>query len=142
MPRQPGAFGAHPLFEIGDERLGFPLPHRQPVAARLAADPALDGEDLVDALDRLDRQRRFAQVGLLEEVASAMAPASRLGDRAWFAFAVVELAEPGIGVGLQDAGIAGQMPGGMLAGPVARVEKYRRRRVGPSKRPVVAYIGP
>jgi hypothetical protein len=44
-------------------------------ASRLGADPALDGEDLVDALDRLDRQRRFAQVGLLEEVASAMAPA-------------------------------------------------------------------
>jgi hypothetical protein len=99
VARQPGAFGAHRFFEIGDERLGFPLPHRQPVAGRLAIDPALDGEDRLDALDRLDRQRRFAQVGLLEEAAPAMAPASRLGDRTRFAFAVVELAEPGIGVG-------------------------------------------
>ena len=142
MARQPGAFGAHPCFEVGDDRLGFPLPHRQPVAGRLAVDPALDGEDLVDAPDRFNRQRRFAQIGLLEEVAPAMAPTGRLGDRAGFAFAVVEIAEPGIGIGLLDASKSGQMPGGMLAGAVARVEKHRRRRVGPGKRPVVPHIGP
>jgi len=28
VARQPGAFCAHPLFEIGDKRLGFLLPHR------------------------------------------------------------------------------------------------------------------
>ena len=96
MARQPGAFGAHPCFEIGDNRLTISLPHRQPVAGRVAVDPALDGEDFVDALNRLDRQRRFAQIGLLKEVAPAMAPARRLGNRAGFAFAVVELAKPGM----------------------------------------------
>jgi hypothetical protein len=75
-------------------------------------------------------------------VASTVAPAGRLGDRARFAFAVVELAEPGIGVSLQDAGIAGQVPGGMLAGAIARIEEHFRWRVGPGKRPVVAYVSP
>jgi len=82
VARQPGAFRAHPLFKIGDERLGFVLPHRQPVAARLGVDPALNGEDLVYASHRVDRQRRLAQVGLLEEVAPAVAPKGRLGDAA------------------------------------------------------------
>jgi hypothetical protein len=47
-------------------------PHGQPVAGRLAVDCALNGEDFVDALNRLDRQRRFAQIGLFEEVAPAV----------------------------------------------------------------------
>ena len=142
VPRQPSAFCAHPFFEIGDDRLGFLLSRRQSVIGRLAVDPAFDGEDLVDAPNRLDRQRRLAQIGLLEEVAPAVAPASRLGDRARFAFAVVELTEPGISIGLQHAGIAGEMPGGMLAGAVARVEEHRGGRIGPGKWPIVAHIRP
>ena len=75
-------------------------------------------------------------------MASAMAPARRLGERAGFALGVVELAESGIGIGLQDAGIAGEMPCGMLAAAIARVEEHRRRRGGAGKRPIVAHIGP
>jgi len=142
VARQPGAFGAHPGFEIDDDRLGFLLPHRQPVAGRLAIDLALYGEDRVDAPNRFDRQRRLAQVGLLKEVAPAVAPACRLGNRAEFAFAVVEIAKPGIDIGLQDAGLAGEMPQGMLAGPVARVKEHRRRRGRPGKRPVIAHLSP
>lgn len=142
MARQPGAFGAHPRFEIDDDRLGFALPHRQPVAGRLAIDPALDGEDRVDAPNRLERQRRLAQIGLLKEVAPAVAPARRLSNRAGSAFAVVEIAEPGISIGLQNAGIAGEMPGRMLAATVARIKEHRGRWVGPGKRPVVAHVGP
>jgi hypothetical protein len=113
----------HPCFQIGDDRPALPLPRRQAIGGRQAVDPALDGEDLVDAADRLDRERRFPEIGLLEEVAPAVAPARRLGDRSRLAFAVVELAEPGISIGLQDAGIAGEMPGGMLAGAVARLRE-------------------
>ena len=54
----------------------------------------------------------------------------------------VEPIEPGIGVRLQDAGIAVEMTFGMLAGPIARVVEHRRRRVAPAERPVVAHIDP
>ena len=142
MTRQPGALAAHPLVEIGNNRPAFPLPRCQPVAGREAVNRALDREELVDAADRRDRKWRLAQIGQLEELASAMAPARRLGDRPGFAPAVIQIAEPGIGIGLQDAGIAGEMPGGMLAGAIARAEEHRGRRVGPGKRPVVAHIRP
>jgi hypothetical protein len=45
MARQTSALGAHPLFEIDDDRLGSPLPYSQPVAGRQTVDPALDRED-------------------------------------------------------------------------------------------------
>src|SRR5579872_6391201 len=51
MARQPGTRGAHPLFEIGDNRPAFPLSHRQAVAGRDAVDRALNGEEFVDARD-------------------------------------------------------------------------------------------
>ena len=55
---------------------------------------------------------------------------------------LVELVEPGIGVGLQDSGVAGQVLRGMLAAAIRRVEEHRRRRTGAAERPVVAHIGP
>src|SRR5512143_1657017 len=86
-----------------------------------AVDLALDGEDCIDTLDRLNRQRRLAQIGQLEEVAPSVAPARRLGDRPRLAPAVVEIAEPGISIGLEDPGVPGKMPSGVLAVSVARV---------------------
>ena len=71
-----------------------------------------------------------------------MRPARRLGDRARHAPGQVELVEPGIGVGLQDARVARQVAAGMLAAAVRRVEKYRRRWLRAAERPVVADIGP
>jgi hypothetical protein len=142
VARQSGALGAHPCFEIGDDRLAFPLPRRQAVRGRQAIDPTLDGEEFVDAPDGRDRQRRLPQIGQLKELAPAVAPARRLGDRPRLAPAVVELGEPGIGVGLQNAGIASEVPGRVFAGAVARVEEHCRRRIGSGKRAVVAHIGP
>jgi hypothetical protein len=42
-----------------------------------------------------------------------MAPAGRLGDRAGPAPGIVEIAKTGISIGLEDAGIAGEMPVGV-----------------------------
>ena len=72
-----------------------------------------------------------------------MGPAERLGDGTAGAGRRVEPAEAAIGVGLQDPGIAGEMPLGMLAAAVARiVEQHRRRPASPAERAVVADIGP
>jgi len=142
VARQAGAFPPHPFLQLANERSDALPARRHALGRRAAVDFALDGEDRIDAADRLARQRRLAQIGQFEEVAPSMAPARGLGNRARFALSVVEIAEPGISVGLEDRGIAGKMPGGVLAVPVARVEEHRRRRIGPGERPVVAHIGP
>jgi hypothetical protein len=54
---------------------------------------------------------------------------------------LVERAEAAIGVGLQDAGPAGEMALGMLAAAIAGVFEERRRRPA-AERPVVADVGP
>ena len=103
------------------------LPCHQAVAGQETVDRAIDGEQRIDAAGHLDRQRRL-QIGQLEEVAPAMAPARRLGDWARFAFAVVELAEPSISIGLKNASVTGEMPGRMLADAIAR----ESRRIWPA----------
>ena len=55
---------------------------------------------------------------------------------------MVELAEPGIRVRLQDARIGGEVPLRVFAPPVGRVVEHRRGRRGATERPVVAHIGP
>ena len=50
-----------------------------------------------------------------EELAAGVRPARRLGIGPGCAPGVIELAVAAIGVGLQDAGVARQMPLGMLA---------------------------
>ena len=142
MARQPRSLGAHPALQLGDKRRDAVLPDSQALAGRGAVDRALDREDRVDAVNRFDRQRCLPQIGELEELAPPMAPACRFGNWTRPPPGVVEIAEPGIGVGLEYPGITGQMPGGMLAAAIARVEEHRRRRVGPAKRPVVAHAGP
>jgi SAM-dependent methyltransferase len=54
----------------------------------------------------------------------------------------IELVVPIIGVGLQDAGVSGQMRLGMLALAVARVVEHRRRRTRSPKRPIVPDVNP
>lgn len=71
-----------------------------------------------------------------------MAPACGLDDRRRFALAVVELAEPGVSIGLENAGIVGEMPSGVLAAAIGRVEEYGCRRIRPAEWPVVADIRP
>src|SRR5437660_3830670 len=107
-----------------------------------AVDLALDGEDLVDAANRLDRQWRLPQIGQHKELAPAMRPARRFDDPAGSSLGVVEVIEAGIGVGLQDSGPAREMPARMLAAAVARIEKHGGRRIVAAKGPVIPDIGP
>ena len=103
---------------------------------------ALDGEELVDAPHRLDRDRRLARLGEVEEFAPPVRPAGRFDDRRRLARRLVELVEAGIGVGLHDAGLAGEMLLRMFAGAIARIIEEGRRRILAAERPVVAHIGP
>ena len=58
MARQPGTLRAHPVFEIGNQqRATIPAgAAAKLVVSRPAVDAALDGEECVDAADRVDRQ--------------------------------------------------------------------------------------
>jgi hypothetical protein len=67
-------------------------------------------------------------------------PACGLDDPACFATGVVELAEPGIGIGLHQSGMARQMLLGMLAAMIGRVEEHGRRRIRPGKWAIIAHI--
>src|SRR6476659_7943051 len=71
-----------------------------------------------------------------------MAPARRLGDWAGPAPSVIEITKPGISIGLEDPGIAGEMAIGMFTAPVAGVREHRCGRVGAGERPVVPDIKP
>jgi hypothetical protein len=93
-------------------------------------------EDLVDPADRFDSERRFAKIGQYEELAPAVAPAGRLSDRAGSAPGIVEITKPGprvrplagpkrgASIGLEDPGIAGEMPAGVLATSVAGIKEH------------------
>jgi len=65
-------------------------------------DLTFDGEQDIDALDRFGCDRRFAEPREIEELASPVSPARGLDDRTFFAIGIVELAEPGVGVGLHQ----------------------------------------
>jgi hypothetical protein len=85
------------------------------VIGREPIDLALDREDCIDAAHGFRCQRGFAGIGNDKEVAAAMAPARRLGDRSRSSPGIVEIAEAGIGVGLEDPVISSQMPSRVLA---------------------------
>jgi hypothetical protein len=53
MSRQAGSLALHPSLELGNQRRAAFTPHGEADVGRLAVDLALDGEDGVDALDRL-----------------------------------------------------------------------------------------
>jgi len=83
-----------------------------------------------------------------------MAPARRLGDRAGSTPGVVEIAKPGprvrplagprtgASIGLEDPGIAGEMPARVLAAAIAGVKEHRCWRVWAGERPVIPDIKP
>src|SRR5208337_4583201 len=94
-------------------------------------DLALNVEQGVDPFDRLPGDRRDRRrilspprvggdIGQFEELAPAMAPTQRLGDRTGPAIGEVEAAVAAIGVGLQNAGVGPQVMAGMFARSVAR----------------------
>jgi hypothetical protein len=156
VARQSNAFSPHPGFQLCDERHDARLAHRQTLGCRVTIDLALDGEDRVNAPDRLQRQRRdhagrFAlrlapgirrEISQDEEGPAGMRPAGRLDNRPRLAIGLVQLVVAAIGIGLEDPGITGQMPGRVLAAAIARIVEHRRRRVGSAERPVIPYIRP
>ena len=139
---QPAALGTHPIGEVADQWHDTVLAGSTPILGGKPVDLALDREDRIDAANRFDRQRRLAQIGQLEELAAPVTPAGSLGDRPRLALGIVEFAEPGVSIGLENPRIAGEMPDGMLAVAVARVAEDRCRRVRPAERPVIADIRP
>ncbi len=70
--------GGQPDFEIGEQRLGFCLAHRDALLRRHAVDGALDLEQFVDAAHCLKCNGRFGLLCQFEEVPAAVAPAGRL----------------------------------------------------------------
>ena len=81
-------------------------------------------------------------VGKFEELPPRMAPAQRLDDRTGLAVGKIEAVVAVVSVGLQNAGVTGQMPLGMLARSIARGVEQRRRWVLAAERPVVADVDP
>src|SRR5207248_288686 len=96
----------------------------EPPLDRGAIDLALDGKDLVDAANRLDCQRSLTQICQHKELAAGVCPTECLGNRSGASFAGIELVESGIGIGLQNAAIGGQMLSRMLAAAIARIKEH------------------
>ena len=97
----------HPfLTKEGPEFLGqrprLCLTHGQPLGRCLAVDGSLDGEDLVNAAHRLHGDGRLGELGQVEQLTAAMAPARRLEDGRRLAPAVIEVVVARVGVGLHD----------------------------------------
>jgi site-specific DNA recombinase len=83
--------------------------------------------------------RPSGPVGLRSD---GMRPTRGLGDWPGVSIGLVQSVVAGVGVGLQDAGVVGQVPVRVHGGTVPRVAEHRRRRCWPTKGPIVADIGP
>ena len=71
VAREPAALGAHPVFELRDDRRApFPAHGKTPLGT-LAVDLALDIEQRVDPRDRLQRQRRHRRCALAPSLAGS-----------------------------------------------------------------------
>jgi hypothetical protein len=106
------------------------LADAQTLLARKAVNGALDVEQRIDALDRLQRDRRDRRgilsapciggdVGQLEELTPGMGPAQCRRDRSLGTRWVVKRVVAAVGIGLQDAGEALQMALGMLLSSIS-----------------------
>src|SRR5262249_4732521 len=100
VPGELGALLAQPALQLGDQWATMLLAHAQTLLRRKTVDLALDGEQNIDALDRLGRDRRLGEPCEIKELTPAMRPAGGLDDRPSLAIGFVEPAEAGIGVGL------------------------------------------
>jgi hypothetical protein len=94
MARQASALGPRPALQCGNQRLEPFLSDDMPLIARGAVDPALNGEDLVDAANRFGRQWRLLQIRQRKELATAMGPARRFHDRTGTSLRLAQFAEP------------------------------------------------
>ncbi len=117
---QAGAFGAHPRLQVGNQRGALFRPHGQSLVGWQSVDGAFDLEEGVDPRHRLqrhvrDRRRVFAapgiggDVGQFEELLPCVAPTQAVEYGGGRAAGLIETIVSGVGVGLQQAGEAGQM---------------------------------
>ena len=118
---EPRAFTAQPSLQFDDERPTVLVAHTDALLWRGTVDPALDGEQRVDAVDGLGRDWRLLQPHQIKELAARMRPAGRLDDWSSLAAGFVEPVEAGIGIRLHQTRIARQVTFGMLATTVAGV---------------------
>src|SRR6476659_4998523 len=140
--REPGALLGQPCLQFGQERCAPLLPDAQALVGAEAVDVALDVEQQIDALDRLqrdwrDRRRRSSTPGILrnigqfEEQPSCVRPTKGRRDRRGLTSWIVESIEAAVGVGLKNAGEALKMPRRMFAATIL----VRRNRPLPAVRP-------
>src|SRR5204863_7546072 len=122
VPGELGALLAQPRLQLADQGAATRLAHKQTLLRSKSVDLALDGEQDVDALDRLGRDRRLAEPREIKELAPAVRPARGLDDRTSLAIGRVEPSEARVGVGLHQSGIACQMLLRMLTAAIRRVE--------------------
>src|ERR1700681_2288834 len=120
---------AHVGVKILDQRPAQRLPDDQTLFGALARDRSLDLKQRVDPTYDLDGDRRecdfllarglatgiLLDIGHGEERTPRVRPAGCLPDRSGTTPSQIELVIPVIGVRLQDTGISGQMPLGMLS---------------------------
>lgn len=147
-----GAFGTQEGFQIGDQRRDMFFAIGESDFGRLTVDDALMGEDGVDPLYGLKRDRRddgrlfvpclAGNIGQNEELPAAVGPTCRFGNRCQLAARFIKPIEPGISVGLEDAAIMGQVLLGMDARAVTREVVNRRGRIGATERGIVAHVRP
>ena len=100
MAGRPGTGAPHPAFQLRHQRCHMSLPHGQALLCRQPIDGAFGIEDRIDPT-HLGRQRCTCELRQVEQLASSVASAAGLRHRTRSAAGMIQLSEPGIGVGLQ-----------------------------------------
>jgi hypothetical protein len=109
VARQPAPGLQHPGLQVSNKWGHGTLPVREPIGRRGPVHRPLGLEHLVDAPHGLGSQRRAGDLRQLEHLAPEMRPAGPFCDRPGLVAGQVEVAEPGIGIGLQDPAVGGQV---------------------------------
>ena len=100
--RQERPFRAQPAFQVFDQRCRLALANGKTSSRVVPIDLALDGEESINPLHRLEGDRRYLlggfafadvalDIGQFEELAACMAPAQRRRDRPGLTCWIVEL---------------------------------------------------
>src|SRR5215475_13405753 len=108
------------------------------MVGREAFDRFFDPIELTNAIERLFGDRRAGSGMDIKKLAPDMRPTAGLDD----AVAGKQLVEPGIAVGMDDAGERVEVGTRMFTFAVGRVAEQRGRRSGPGKRSLVADVDP
>ena len=86
---------------------------------RQAFDAALNIEDDIDPPYGFHGERRPPQTGQVKEFTPPVGPTRCFGDRAGLASRGIEVVESGIGIGLKDPSIGGQVSVRILTAAIA-----------------------